>query len=107
VTGHVHVHVSRTRDASPRRTERGGERRPGVRVLPALGRLWLAWPPPVGTLIEPSLGDLFGGDPTAPSPLDGKPADVDRVAVCWDGRHRVEWVDPADLVPATAVVAVA
>ena len=77
---------------------------PGVRVRPHPDRLWLGWPPPVGTVVQPNLGDLFGGDPTARSPLDGTPTDVDRVAVCWDGRHHPELVDPADLVPAAAVV---
>lgn len=81
---------------------------PGVRVRPAPGRLWLAWPPPAGTVVQPGLGDLFGGDPTAPSPISGDPTDVDRVAIRWDGHHRVMWVDPADLLPAAAaVVAVA
>jgi len=80
---------------------------PGVRVRPALGRLWPGWPPPVGTVVLAGLGDLFGGDPTAPSPLGGGPGDVDRVAVCLDGHHQVEWVDLGDLVPAAAVVAVA
>jgi len=80
---------------------------PGVRVRAHPGRLWLGWPPPMGTVVEARLGDLFGGDPTVPSPISGDPGDVDRVPVCWDGHHQVEWVDPTDLVPAAAVVAVA
>ncbi len=76
----------------------------GVRVRPRPGRLWLGWAPPAGTVVQPSLWDLFGGDPTAPSPLSGDLQDVERVAVRWDGHHRPEWVDPADLVSAAAVV---
>ena len=79
---------------------------PGVRVRAHPGRSWLGWPPPMGTVVAARLSDLFGGDPTAPSPLTGSPTDVDRVPVCWDGHHRPEWVDPADLVAEAALVAV-
>jgi len=78
---------------------------PGTRVRPAPHRLLLGWAPPVGTVLEPEAVDLFAADELAGRAPAGMAGGL--VAVLWDGRRRPDRVDPADLVPAAAVAAVA
>lgn len=78
---------------------------PGSRVRPVPHRLLLGWAAPAGTVLSSGLFDVFAVDDLTGHPVAG--AAEGWVAVRWDGRRRPEWVDPADLVPAPAVVAVA
>ncbi len=78
---------------------------PGSRVRPAPHRLLLGWAPPVGTVLEPEVVDLFAADELTGDLAEWPAGGL--VAVRWDGHRRPERVDPADLVPAAAVAAVA
>ncbi len=77
---------------------------PGTRVRPASDRLLLGWAPPVGTVVVFDLLDLFAVDELT-GDLAGMAGGL--VVVRWDGRRCRDRVDPADLVPAMGVAAVA